>query len=143
MSQPPKDPPPLASRAPPVRPRPLKGTAIHPGPGDTWVSLAHPLGIDPWVLIDFNFPGMLLLKQHDFQAATRQVNWYLATYVGCWESTDGGKNYAFGSSYRGGLGDYKGTIFLPPKTTTTATPPPPAGCIAIDIPAVDLPRAVL
>jgi hypothetical protein len=142
MSEPIKDPPPAPSRASPVRKAP-KGTSYTPRAGETWVSIAHTLGIDPWVLIDFNFPGMLLLKQHDLQAATRQVNWYLATYVGCWESKDGGKNYAFGNSYKAGLGDYaKGTIFLPP-TTATATPPPPAGCTAIDIPAVDLPRAVL
>ena len=123
--------------------KPLRGKRHNPGAGETWATLAHSLGIDPWVLIDFNFPGMLLLKQRDLQQATRQVNWYLATYVGCWESTDGGKNYAFGSSYKGGMGDYaNGTIFLPPKATTSAAPTPP-GCAAIEIPTVDLPRAVL
>ena len=142
MSEPLKDPPPAPSRASPVRKAP-KGTSYTPRAGETWVSIAHTQGIDPWVLIDFNFPGMLALKQHDFQAATRQVNWYLATYLGCWESKDGGKNYAFGSSYKAGLGDYaKGTIWLPPKAAA-ATPPAPAGCTAIDIPAVDLPAAVL
>src|SRR5262245_18167527 len=142
MSEPLKDPPPAPSRASPVRKAP-KGTSYTPRAGETWVSIAHTQGIDPWVLIDFNFPGMLALKQHDFQAATRQVNWYLATYLGCWESKDGGKNYAFGNSYKGGLGDYaKGTIWLPTKAAA-ATPPAPPGCTAIDIPAVDLPDTVL
>lgn len=51
--------------------------------GETWISLAKRIGIDPWDLIEFNFPGIRLVKQRDFQQATRQVNWYLAEYVGC------------------------------------------------------------
>jgi len=51
--------------------------------GETWISLAKRIGIDPWDLIEFNFPGIKLVKQRDFQQATRQVNWYLAEYVGC------------------------------------------------------------
>jgi hypothetical protein len=142
MSNPSAEPPPIASRAPPTRNAP-KGTPHHAAPGETWGSLAQQLGIDPWELIDFNFPGMLRLKQRDVQQATRQVNWYLANYVGCWESTDGGKNYAFGSTYKGGMGDYaNGMIFLPPRTTLPVPPAPP-GCTAIQIPAVDFPPTVL
>ena len=142
MSNPSAEPPPIVSRAPPTR-NPPKGTPHHAAAGETWVSLAQQLGIDPWALIDFNFPGMLQLKQRDVQQATRQVNWYLANYVGCWELTDGGKNYAFGSTYKGGIGDYaNGMIFLPPRTTPPVPPAPP-GCTAIQIPAVDLPPTVL
>ncbi|MBR0890068.1 hypothetical protein JQ637_27905, partial [Bradyrhizobium diazoefficiens] len=42
--------------------------------GETWISLAKRIGIDPWDLIEFNFPGIKLVKQRDFQQATRQVN---------------------------------------------------------------------
>ena len=37
MSQPLKDPPPVASRASPVRKGPLKGTPHNPKAGETWV----------------------------------------------------------------------------------------------------------
>jgi len=41
--------------------------------GETWISLARRIGMGPWDLIDFNFPGVKLVKQRDFQQATRQV----------------------------------------------------------------------
>jgi hypothetical protein len=142
MSKPLTDPPPPSSRAPEIRKAP-KGTQHRAGPGETWVSLARPLGIDPWELIEFNFPGVLALKNRDREAAARQVNWYLETYLGCWESRDGGNNYAFGSTYRGGRGDYQnGMIYLPPRRVVPPPPPPPPSCTAITIPPLDLPLTV-
>jgi hypothetical protein len=141
MSKPPTDTPPLADKAPEIR-RPPKGNPHPAGVNETWASLAKPLGIDPWELIEFNFPGTLKLKHKDFQLATRRVNWYLHYYVGCTESNDGGKNYAFSGNLKGrGLGDYKnGTIYLPPPRVV---PPLPPNCVAIQIPKVNLPPMVL
>jgi hypothetical protein len=48
--------------------------------GESWVSIAKVHGIDPWDLIDFNFPGMKQIKQIDFRRATRHVNSYLREY---------------------------------------------------------------
>jgi hypothetical protein len=89
--------------------------------GETWISLAKRIGIDPWDLIEFNFPGIKLVKQRDFQQATRQVNWYLAEYVGCRAISPDRQNFAFSSGTTGGKGGWKGGfIYLPP-----GTPPPP------------------
>ena len=89
--------------------------------GETWISLARRIGMDPWDLIDFNFPGVKVVKQRDFQLATRQVNWYLAEYVGCRAMSPDGQNFAFSSGSTGGKGEWRGGfIFLPP-----GTPPPP------------------
>jgi hypothetical protein len=146
MSKPATEPPPLMTRAPEIR-TPPKGTAHQVGPGDSWVTLAKPLHIDPWELIEFNFPGTLTVMRFDPQRATRQVNWYLEQYVGCTQSNDGGKNYAFGSGLAGrGRGDYKdGRIYLPPPRVAPPPPPPPPathGCVAIQIPPLNLPLAV-
>ncbi|WP_370165517.1 hypothetical protein [Bradyrhizobium diazoefficiens] len=70
--------------------------------GETWISLAKRIGIDPWDLIEFNFPGIRLVKQRDFQQATRQVNWYLAEYVGCRAMSPDRQNFAFSSGTTGG-----------------------------------------
>jgi hypothetical protein len=52
--------------------------------GDSWVGLARKIGlVDPWDLIDFNFPGIKEVRAKDAQLASRQVNWQLAEYVGC------------------------------------------------------------
>jgi hypothetical protein len=101
--------------APEIRPLP-KGVRHAVGASESWVSLAQPLGIDPWDLIDFNFPGVKQIKQADTERAARQVNWYLSEYLGCRDSNDGGRNYAFGAHLAGrGRGDYRdGVIFLPP-----------------------------
>jgi hypothetical protein len=130
---PPKEPPPKP--APEIRALP-KGSPHAVSPGETWATLAQSLGIDPWDLIDFNFPGTKQVKQVDFQRATRQVNWYLSEYVGCWMSTDGGKNFAFSNNLTNrGRGDFRGgVIFFPPS----AAP----GCAVIQIPSVELPPSV-
>ncbi|MEY9553926.1 hypothetical protein ABIF67_007991 [Bradyrhizobium japonicum] len=92
--------------------------------GETWISLAKRIGIDPWDLIEFNFPGVKLVKQRDFQQATSQVNWYLAEYVGCRAMSPDRQNFAFSSGTTGGRGGWRGGfIYLPP-----GTPPLPADC---------------
>ncbi len=98
--------------------------------GETWIGLARRAGLDPWDLIDFNFPGVKLVKQRDFQLATRYVNWYLAQYVGCRAVSPDGQNFAFSSGATGGKGVWRGgVIYLPPGTPppppVSATPPAP------------------
>jgi hypothetical protein len=98
--------------------------------GETWIGLARRAALDPWDLIDFNFPGVKLVKQRDFQLATRYVNWYLAEYVGCRAMSPDGQNFAFSSGVAGGKGVWRGgVIYLPPGTPppppVSATPPAP------------------
>ena len=101
--------------------------------GETWISLAKRIGIDPWDLIEFNFPGVKLVKQRNFQQATRQVNWYLAEYVGCRAMSRDRQNFAFSSGTTGGKGGWRGGfIYLPPGTPP---PPPPAPTPAPSLPA--------
>lgn len=106
---------------------PPKGIRHPVATGETWISLAKRIGIDPWDLIDFNFPGVKLIKQFDFQKATRQVNWYLAQYVGCQATSPDRQNFAFSSGTKGGKGGWRGGyIYLPPGTPPPPPPPPPA-----------------
>lgn len=109
--------------APEIRSLP-KGVRHAVSAHDSWVSLAQSLGSDPWDLIEFNFPGVKQVKQADTERATRQVNWYLSEYLGCQDSNDGGRNYAFGAHLAGrGRGDYRGgVIYLPPRPKTSACP---------------------
>ena len=87
--------------------------------GETWSTIANGLGIDPWDLIDFNFPGTKRIKGTNPQRAMRQVNWYLREYVGCQTSTDG-ENWAFDFGLTKGEGVWRGSVvFTPPS------PPPP------------------
>jgi hypothetical protein len=82
---------------------------------ESWESLARGLGIDPWDLIEYNFPGTKAVRAADQQRATRYVNWYLSQYVGCQVRTPRG-NYAFSSGLRQGRGAFKGgVVFLPPS----------------------------
>src|SRR5207244_12304390 len=94
MASPPAERPPQP--VPEIR-QPPKGVRHTVSANESWVSLARSLGIDPWDLIEFNFPGIKQVKQVDPPRATRQVNWYLSEYVGCRDSIDGGKNYDFGA----------------------------------------------
>lgn len=113
---------------------PPAGTRHPVAAGETWISLAKRIGIDPWDLIEFNFPGVKLVKQRNFQQATRQVNWYLAEYVGCRATSRDRQNFAFSSGTTGGKGGWRGGfIYLPPGTP----PPPPAA----PTPAPSLPAA--
>jgi hypothetical protein len=82
--------------------------------GESWVSLARESSLaDPWELIDFNFPGTKEMHNKDAKRASRQVNWYLAEYVGCEKSADS-YNLAFSSNLSSGRGVHKaGKIFLP------------------------------
>lgn len=93
---------------------------------ESWESLAHDLTIDPWDLIEFNFPGMKAARAINAEHASRQVNWYLSEYVGCFVSNDGGKNLAFSSGLTGkGRGVHKGgVVFLPPTPVPPPSPPP-------------------
>lgn len=88
---------------------------------DSWVTVAKPLGIDPWDLIDFNFPGTKTTKAKDFQLACREVNWYLREYVGCDKATRDGQNWMFRSGIpkTQGAGVWKGgVIYLPASAVT-------------------------
>lgn len=89
--------------------------------GETWASIAAGHSIDPWDLIDFNFPGLKRMKLADVKRATRQANWYLREYVGCNTTTDG-ENWAFTSGLTNGKGVWTGGfIYIPPN----APPVPP------------------
>jgi hypothetical protein len=104
---------------------PTGGTRYRVKRNDTWISIARGLGIDPWDLIDFNFPGMQRAKTANFERASRQVNWYLREYVGCNTTTDG-ENWAFDSGLTMGTGSWKGGwIYLPPKVPPPPPPPTP------------------
>jgi hypothetical protein len=71
------------------------------------------MNLDPWELIDFNFPGIKTLYQSDAKLAYRNVNWYLSEYLGCEVSNDT-YNFAFSSGLTKGRGVHKGgKIFLP------------------------------
>ena len=98
----------------------VPGGSRHPvQTGQTWASIAAMHAIDPWDLIDFNFPGLKRLKAANVQQATRQTNWYLREYVGCNATTDG-ENWAFTSRLTTGKGVWQGgVIYIPQKT-----PPP-------------------
>ena len=94
---------------------PPDGTRHPVQTGQTWIRIAASHSIDPWDLIDFNFPGLKRLRLADPQRATRQVNWYLREYVGCNTSKDH-ENWDFTSGLRGGRGSWRGGfIFTPPK----------------------------
>jgi hypothetical protein len=106
--------------------------------GDTWQSLAAAEGLDPWELIEHNFPGMKEVRKLDPPRATRYVNWYLAEYVGCEFSLDGGKNYAFTSALTRGKGVWKaGHIYLPLKKAKSTPARAPEPCKDIEIPPLD------
>lgn len=71
---------------------------------ESWVSLARELGLDPWVLIRFNYPTL----PADERLAALEVNWYLQEYVGCKDVTADSRNYIFSGSADPGI------IYLPP-----------------------------
>lgn len=71
---------------------------------ESWVSIAHAFGEDPWQLIRYNFPTL----PADRALAALEVNWYLQERVGCNAVTEDGKNYRFSSSAKPGI------IYLPP-----------------------------
>jgi hypothetical protein len=82
---------------------------------ENWAIIAASHSIDPWDLIDFNFPGLKRMNLSDIQRATRQTNWYLREYVGCNTTTDG-ENWAFTTGLTGGRGSWKGgVIYIPGK----------------------------
>jgi hypothetical protein len=112
---------------------PPGGTRIQVATGQSWVSIAQSQGIDPWDLIDFNFPSMKQLHQSDPQRASRQVNWYLSQYIGCEIPTADKMNWSFTSNLTKGKGLWKGGhIFLPPAKSPVSTPT--ATCATIQIP---------
>jgi hypothetical protein len=61
--------------------------------------------MDPWKLIEFNYPSVATHK--DLQAKAAEVNWYLRNYVGCDRPTADSLNWRFSSTAR------PGTIHLP------------------------------
>lgn len=79
---------------------------------DTWVTVAARVGMTPWQLIRFNYPG---LPATDLQLAAREVNWYLQNYLGCTRSTDG-RNYAFSAGMK---------VWVPLGVVAVAPPTPP------------------
>ena len=106
---------------------PPKGVQRKVSRGETWISIATGLGISPWDLIDYNFPGIKRIYQADPQRATRQVNWYLREYVGCQTSTDR-ENWAFDSGLTKGRGGWRGGAIYVPQKTPPPPPPPPPRC---------------
>ncbi len=103
-----------------------QGTRIRVKTGQSWVSIAKDLKIDPWDLIEFNFPGTKKIKHIDFQRACRNVNWYLHFYVGCEVSMDERRNFAFTTGLTKGQGAWKGGhIYIPPSKPSSPPPPPP------------------
>jgi LysM domain len=68
---------------------PLSGVRYPVKKGDTWITIARSVGIDPWDLIDFNFPGTKRVHATNPERASRQVNWYLREYLGCQTTLDG------------------------------------------------------
>ena len=86
---------------------PTGGTRHPVQNGETWANIAARHSIDPWDLIDFNFPGIKRVKLANAERAARQTNLYLREYVGCNTTTDGEKG-AFASptgngGWRGGI----------------------------------------
>jgi hypothetical protein len=75
--------------------------------GDTWHTLGarnnHQFGAEQLIWINFGLNGTEARY-------TDQVNWYLREYVGCCESLDGGRNWAFTEKADPGY------IFLPQLT---------------------------
>ena len=66
------------------------------GKVESFASIAQARGLDPWVLIDFNFKT---------NKTPTYVNWYLYHHKGCRRVTADGKNYMFSGGE---------TIYLPP-----------------------------
>jgi hypothetical protein len=109
---------------------------------ESWVSIAQEHGLDPWDLIDHNFPGLKQVKERNFQLATRHVNWYLREYIGCRTSTPDSRNWTFTSGLTGGKGAWKGgVIYIPArKAVVPPPPPPPPPKRTIVLPTQPLPR---
>jgi hypothetical protein len=101
---------PLANRFPPG-----DGRAYAVRSGDSWTSIANSVGLDPWQLIEFNFP--FIAGVTPFDEKCRQVNWLMRTHVGCTTSRDG-INYTFDSS------DSPGWIYLPSDDGKVGFPEP-------------------
>lgn len=100
--------------------------------GDSWASVAQANGLDPWDLIDFNFPGMKQAKQLDFQRACRNVNWYLREYVGCQTPSPDGRNWAFSSGLTRGQGAWKGgVIYIPTQKPAPAPQAEPTATVYV------------
>ena len=95
--------------------------------GDTWGSVARSRGIDPWDLIDFNFPGTKRVRAGNPERASRQVNWYLREYVGC-QTTSDGENWAFDTGLIRGKGAWRGGIIYTPPTAPPTPPVPTRRC---------------
>jgi hypothetical protein len=101
---------PLAQQFPPK-----DGRAYAVRSGDSWASIASAVNIDPWRLIEFNFP--FLGGVVPFDEKCQQVNWLMRTHVGCTKSRDG-TNYSFDSS------DSPGWIYLPSDDGKVGFPEP-------------------
>jgi hypothetical protein len=94
---------------------PKDGRAYAVRSGDSWASIAQSVGLDPWRLIEFNFPYIVTVTPFDEKCC--QVNWLMRTHVGCTTSRDG-TNYSFDSS------DSPGWIYLPSDDGKLGFPEP-------------------
>ncbi len=92
---------------------PQGGTRYRVRDGDSWVSLARRVNMDPWVLIRYNYPNL----PADNRRAALEVNWYLQEYVGCDVVTPDGKNYKFSTSAN------PGHVYLPPPMISSISHP--------------------
>lgn len=98
--------------------------------GDSWESIAGKFGLRTWFLIEYNFPTLRSVADH--QQKCEEVNWYLYENVGCRLSTDG-KNYSFSSI------DNPGLVYIPifpdvPKVESYFVP----GTLRRVVPQLDL-----
>jgi hypothetical protein len=94
-----------------LSPRDVPGGTRHDvADGESWVTLARGLGMDPWKLIRYNYPTL----PPDNRVAALEVNWYLQEYVKCDKVTVDGNNYMFSRNKD------KGYVYLPPAPITSS-----------------------
>jgi hypothetical protein len=74
--------------------RPTGATPYRVRDNDSWEVIARRLGVAPWTLIRFNYPGI----SPDMLIAAKEVNWYLQEFVGCKVLTSDDRNYKFSNT---------------------------------------------
>ncbi len=86
------------------------------GLGENWSTVASRFTItDVWDLIFYNFRT----------TNTREVNWYMHHYLGCWKTKDG-RNFCFDEAE-------VGTLYIPPKGWTRRTGALPVEGLLVEV----------